>query len=852
MFIHPINRAKAVACLWVAAWLIGPMPLEAEVRTWRVGDSAHPWTIAPVSGLTTWGQGWAVEIVADDDGDGHIDEDPFERIDDDGDGLIDEDPPNLQIDDDGDGLFSEDPINGRDDDGDGRIDEDASESIDDDNDGRIDEDGPNQQIDNDGDGALNEDGLMSMGDDDGDGLFNEDPINGRDDDGDGRIDEDAARPVDGPGVFSTWLRPVHLDSTRNLATLIYARYLHGDYGGMPGTNLNNPTLNVPSENGVRREQARPIGQEQVIDGDLSTASILRSLVLNLKGFYHIDRILFRPRPILPQATVADYLIRHGDPSSINRNVLQLRSNPLVPQTLGQYEPVVKNLRFDPPVLMGIVGLSALTPSGGYSETAEFSVFGTGFASDGTYVSEMIDVGTPTPRVRRYSRQWDLFPSAQRQQSLEEFPDIPGDVVNWGRVRWSGQRLGEGGQVRIQFRAGNTLDTHVYARRLAPGLVDTRDEDGRPLDAFTWAKLLDKRIEEESLQYNILGADLGADREDGWSFWSAPLKFEDGLVTDDMSLAQRQRTGVPLPLPSGTRYLQFRIAFVGAPRGGVALDYIEFDYDEPLMRYGAVAEIYPERVSIGEEVLFTYVLKPLFAGTDRGYFSHIEIDVPSAQVRVEEFSVDGIAWSDVSDTGANGPLGRGQFTQAAVVDSTTERVYLAIATAPMTAADFRFDETVTIRFRTRLLGASQRFTARLRNDSELAVAQPVTDGDASADIATNSAQVVATNFSDMIGNLRVEPAVFTPNGDGLNDAALVDFDLLLVTDRVNVELEIYALSGVRIRSLSSPVRRAGPVRIAWDGRDEHGHLQPPGLYVYQLRVDGDTAAQKRAGTIGLAY
>ena len=85
--------------------------------------------------------------------------------------------------------------------------------------------------------------------------------------------------------------------------------------------------------------------------------------------------------------------------------------------------------------------------------------------------------------------------------MDQFPDVEGGVVNWGRVRWRGQQLGEGSQVRIQFRAGNALDTHVYARRLAPGLVDTRDELGRPLDAFTWAKLLDKRIEEDNLQYN---------------------------------------------------------------------------------------------------------------------------------------------------------------------------------------------------------------------------------------------------------------------------------------------------------------------------------------------------------------
>jgi hypothetical protein len=324
------------------------------------------------------------------------------------------------------------------------------------------------------------------------------------------------------------------------------------------------------------------------------------------------------------------------------------------------------------------------------------------------------------------------------------------------------------------------------------------------------------------------------------------------VTDEMSPAQRQQTGVALPLPSGTRYLQFRITFVGAPSGGVALDYIEFDYDEPLMRHGAVAEIYPERVAIGKDVLFTYVLKPIFSREDTSHFSSIEIDVPSAQARVEDFSIDGVSWRDVGDATAGQALENGQFTQSSFVDSTSGQARLSIRIPPLTEADFRFDETVTIRFRTRLFGASQQFTARLRDSSLFSVAQPVIDGDASADIATNSVQVVATNFSHMLGNLRVTHPTFTPNGDGLNDTAQIDFDLLLVTDSVGIAFDIYALSGQRVRRIVPSVQRAGPVQVEWDGRDERGLLLPPGLYLYQLRVDGDTDTQTRAGLLGIAY
>jgi hypothetical protein len=320
----------------------------------------------------------------------------------------------------------------------------------------------------------------------------------------------------------------------------------------------------------------------------------------------------------------------------------------------------------------------------------------------------------------------------------------------------------------------------------------------------------------------------------------------------MPPAQCQQTGVPLPLPSGTRYLQFRITFVGAPRGGVALDYIEFDYDEPLMRHGAVAEIYPERVTIGEDVLFTYVLKPIFSREDTGHFSGVEIDVPSAQARVENFSIDGVSWQDISDTATGKVLEKGMFTQVSIVDSTSGQARLFIGLPPLTEADFRFDETIIIRFRTRLFGASQQFTARLRDSSLFSVAQPVIDGDASAEIATNSVQVVATNVSHLSSNLRVTHPTFTPNGDGLNDTAQIDFDLLLVTDSVDAALEIYALSEQRVRRIVPSVQRAGPMRIEWDGRDEQGLLLPPGLYVYRLHIDGDASTETRTGLLGLAY
>jgi hypothetical protein len=232
----------------------------AEVKRWRVGDGDHPWNLVPVTGRLTWGRGWAAEILVDDNGDGLIDEDPVELVDNDDDGLVNEDPPSPQVDNDQDGTLNEDPVDNLDNDSDGLIDEDPVEAFDDDRDGLIDEDGLDEQIDNDGDGLVNEDGLWTDGDDDFDTRWNEDPVNGVDDDGDGLIDEDGPRLADDPDKnITTWLRPIRLDKSRNLVTMLNQRYLLGKFGGIvEGKDPSSPFMQVPGKDALRTKRADPI------------------------------------------------------------------------------------------------------------------------------------------------------------------------------------------------------------------------------------------------------------------------------------------------------------------------------------------------------------------------------------------------------------------------------------------------------------------------------------------------------------------------------------------------------------------------------------------------------------------
>jgi hypothetical protein len=864
----------------------------AEIKRLRIGGDANPWILRPVTGRLNLGRSWAVELLVDDDGDGLIDEDPVELIDNDGDGTFNEDPVDPQVDNDGDGLLNEDPVNNLDDDGDGLIDEDGPEIIDNDIDGLFDEDGPDPQFDNDGDGLLNEDGLYSPYDDDWDGLLNEDPIDGIDNDGDGLIDEDPPMPQ---GV--TWLRPLLLDSERNLAYMLNQRFKAGEYGGIvPGKPPGNPFMVVPSSDPslpIRTEIADPISAdywavagvivredaEKGVDGNLNTAFTATKygrggLGLNLMGFHYINRIVFRPRPTLPGGTIANYTIRYGNQANIDLRTESIRApRILVPVTRGHLNPVIKDLRFDPPFVAGRIDVVSVDPEGKLSQTAELAFFGDGYVIDGQYTSAIIDVGTPTPRSRRYDREIEQFARSEEAAFLSQFnPDVPGGLVNWGKVRWRGRRDGLGGDVRIQFRVGNTLDTHVYARRLGAGLSDTDDANGDPLELFSWTKLTDGRIPERELQYNELGADLGVDGRLGWSFWSAPFKLEDGLIDESLPESEWVNSGVQLPLPGGTRYIQLRVFFDSEQHSACLLDFIEIEYDSPLVSGGVVAEIFPPRVPLGEETSFNYFIRPLFERGGTTSFNRIEIAVPSIDTRIDTLRFDGEDWTEIggADDEADDPLlgtnpirlapiaaGRdslGQFVQTITLDPFSKSPKLQIKLPRMGSEHFRFSQNIEVVFKSTLFRGSKEFSSVVRNDAigGGTISQPVENGDASPDVATDALLVVVRDIVNIVNAPIITPNPFTPNGDGINDEITFSIDLFLLLDQVEVELGIYDLSGRRVVELQRGTSTAGNLEVQWNGQDEQGQLVPPGLYIYRLVVGSDDTSSERAGTVSLVY
>jgi len=67
----------------------------------------------------------------------------------------------------------------------------------------------------------------------------------------------------------------------------------------------------------------------------------------------------------------------------------------------------------------------------------------------------------------------------------------------------------------------------------------------------------------------------------------------------------------------------------------------------------------------------------------------------------------------------------------------------------------------------------------------------------------------------------------------------------------VGLRVFDMAG-RLLQVLEEQGLAGDRALVWDGRAQDGVRVPPGLYVAELRIDGDGRIQSRRRVISVAY
>ena len=120
----------------------------------------------------------------------------------------------------------------------------------------------------------------------------------------------------------------------------------------------------------------------------------------------------------------------------------------------------------------------------------------------------------------------------------------------------------------------------------------------------------------------------------------------------------------------------------------------------------------------------------------------------------------------------------------------------------------------------------------------------------------SAETLAIGIDEAgstITAVEIAPNPFTPNGDGVNDVAHIQFALFKIYAARPVIIRLYSLDGRQVRRLESQ-GVGGRQQFTWDGLDHSGNLVAPGLYLCQIEVeaDADVSGRERTHLIAVAY
>ena len=546
------------------------------------------------------------------------------------------------------------------------------------------------------------------------------------------------------------------------------------------------------------------------------------VLLNLGARFGVERIRIYPRNTVVSSPSTpfqnDYLRAYELFTNDGLNLTNEDTpiwDPLIAETDNQV--AVIDVPLDPPRYVQHLRLRATSPID--FEIDEIEIFGKGFLSRAQYVSDIFDAGQPAV---------------------------------WGTLRWVEEVLGDPrfSSAQIRTRTGTDTSPFVYTRRLrgkqdADDIPFSLENPGEEMGLAEYRKFPQKAgqtpITDAAGREWMAGA-VTADLIN-WSPFSTPYPA-----------SAANGPGRPIVSPSPRRYMQFEVVFNSSDlEAARVIKSLSFDLLTPPFADALVGEVFPREVPVSEEEVFTFAARAAMGTADLRGFDTIEIDTPT---RVS--SIDAVQIID----GGGAVVAEHQF---ASLDATSGEFAIAEVTDDRFAVRFPVvtdDQTqVHVRFQTNVLTYSTNFTAAARLTIEPGAAQVIDPGnvaflgegdeDAFSGTTVLSPSVLAEG--QLLGEVQAAPNPFTPNGDGINDEAIIHYNLLALSTPRPVEVALYDLSGRRVRVLFAGDEANGRYTDkVWDGRDDQGQAVPPGLYVARVFVAGDSGDAEQSRVVAVVY
>ncbi len=389
------------------------------------------------------------------------------------------------------------------------------------------------------------------------------------------------------------------------------------------------------------------------------------------------------------------------------------------------------------------------------------------------------------------------------------------LIRLGRPRifsaltWDGEAL-PGTRVEVRTRSGDDLLR----------TVQYFDKFGREITQARWENIRDPANRGPQV----------VDEQPGprWSNWSE-IYPESGSAFRSPNPRQMVQVQVTLRSNEALR--------------AASLRRLQLHFTAPLVDQ-AHAEIWPVRdVDPGAVQEFTLYLRPRVAAGDPG-FERLRLRSPSS-APLELVSLR---------TGSDAQLSQGSATQLWPGPVQVARDSVGALEVVFPQAQRQGDQIYALSFRTRLFLNSTTFTTELLNPQRPGVVQVASEGDASV-LADAQSLVVVANLtnSPLVGGLELRPPVFTPNGDGVNDQAGIEFSVFRLEGSQTLQVQVFTLAGFSVRNLSQERQApSGEYRLEWDGRDVGGRLVPPGIYLVRLRVEGQAEGRTLVRPVRVVY